>query len=151
MIERPVLSEDEGAEELPEFLRFAPVKVKARRGGWTAQLQRRFVLHLARGASVDEAARTLGRSRQSAYALRSRAGAEGFAAAWDAAVEFAGHARGAAYAMRGLPGDYRSAVETILVPRIYRGRLIGYVQREDVGGVMSRMRTLDRVGDGRGS
>ena len=59
---------------LPAFLRFAPVPGRSRRDGWSADLQFRFVLDLARGAGVEEAARRLGRSRQSAYALRRRAG-----------------------------------------------------------------------------
>ena len=132
-------------DDLPAFLRFAPVPVKARRDGWTPELQFRFILALARGASVDEAARRVGRTRQTAYALRRRAGAEEFAAAWDAAVAFAGEARGAA---AGLPlGAGGSAIETLLVPRFYRGRLIGFVQREDLRGAMARLRRLDRLAD----
>jgi hypothetical protein len=132
-----------GSDDLPAFLRFAPVPGRSRRDGWTPDLQLRFVVHLARGAGVDEAARRLGRSRQSAYALRARPGAEGFAAAWDAAVAFAGAARGAAW-MRGAP---QAGVETVLVPRTYRGRLIGFVQREDHSGMIAKLRRLDRMAD----
>src|SRR3712207_4301109 len=82
-------------DALPAFLRFAPVPVKARHDGWSAELQLRFVLALARGSSVDEAARRLGRGRQGAYALRRRSGAEEFAAAWDSALRFASQVRAA--------------------------------------------------------
>jgi hypothetical protein len=150
-------------DDLPLFLRFTPAPGKARRDGWEPRLQFRFVLALARGASVQEAARSLGRSRQSAYALRERAGTkgegadegaeqgpaahdapQGFAAAWDAAAEFAREARGAA---AGMPGAMRPAIETLLVPRFYRGRLIGYVQRDNLTGLMARLRQLDRLAD----
>jgi hypothetical protein len=142
----PVLSPAEGhltPEDLPDFLRFTPVPVKARHDGWSAQLQLRFIVALARGASVEEAARGLGRRRQSVYELRRRSGGEGFARAWDSAVDFARQARGAAASA----GRVSSSVETLLVPRHYRGRLIGYVQREDLSGLMGRLGRLDRLAE----
>jgi len=75
--------------------------VKARRDGWTPELQVRFIVHLARGAAVMEAARRLGRTAQGVYKLRDRPGAESFAAAWDAACRFADEVRGAP----SLPGS----------------------------------------------
>jgi len=33
------------------------------------------------------------------------------------------------------------------VPRFYRGRLIGFVQRDDVTGLMARLSGLDRMAD----
>jgi hypothetical protein len=71
---------------LPRFLVFTPVPLRARCDGWDASLQLRFVQLLAAGAKPGEAARALGKNRQNAYALRRRAGAESFAAAWDAAA-----------------------------------------------------------------
>jgi hypothetical protein len=130
-------------EELPPFLRFTPVPGKKRHDGWDPRTQFRFVLALARGAGVHEAARGVGRTRQSAYRLRARAGAESFAAAWDAAFAFASQARCAAES-RALVS---SSVETLLVPRYYRGRLVGYVQREDLSGAMARLARLDRLAD----
>lgn len=132
---------------LPAFLRFAPVPVRSRHDGWSPALQLRFVVALARGAGVDEAARRLGRSRQTAYALRKLPVAQGFAAAWDAAVAFAREARGLAWAGRRLPGASPEGIETVLVPRFYRGRLVGYVQREDVSGAMARLARLDRIAE----
>jgi hypothetical protein len=130
-----------GLEGLPAFLRFTPVPVRARRDGWSPALQLHFVVHLARGAGVDEAARKVGRSRQTAYALRERAGAEGFVAAWDSAIEFARRAR----ALPATRQSVSSCFETLLVPRYYRGRLIGYVEREDVRGAMAQLGVLDRL------
>ena len=130
-------------DDLPAFLHFTPVPVKARRDGWTPDLQLRFIVHLARGAGVMEAARLLGRSAQGVYKLRERPGAEGFAAAWDAALRFADEVRGAP----SMPGDWGSGLETLLVPRFYRGRLIGFVQREDVTGLIARLSGLDRMAD----
>ena len=65
---------------------FAPVPVRARRDGWDAERQGRFIGYLAETGSVAQAAARVGRSRESAYRLRRRADAAGFAAAWDAAL-----------------------------------------------------------------
>jgi hypothetical protein len=140
-MERP--GKAEGEEDLPPFLLFAPAPGRKRHDGWDPRTQFRFVLALARGAGVGEAARGVGRSRQTAYRLRERAGAESFAAAWDAAAAFASQARCAAET-RPLVS---SSFETLLVPRYYRGRLIGYIQREDVSGAMARLARLDRLAD----
>jgi hypothetical protein len=128
---------------VPAFLRFTPVPVRARRDGWTPVRQLRFILNLARGMGPAEAARRLGKSRQTAYALREKQGGESFAAAWDAAVAFAQRARAAPRPL----GFMRSGIETILVPRYYRGRLVGFVQREDVGGAMRKWAELDRIAE----
>jgi hypothetical protein len=128
------------------FLRFAPVPVRARRDGWTPVLQRRFILNLARGLGVKEAAHALGRSRQSAYALLDRPGSESFAAAWEAAVEFSRQVQSAPRP----PAAMTPGAETIWVPRTYRGRLVGYVVREDLKGAMRRLGEIDRVVDALG-
>ena len=65
---------------------FAPVPVRARRDGWDAVRQGQFIGWLAQTGSVSQAAARVGRSRESAYRLRRRADAAGFAAAWDAAL-----------------------------------------------------------------
>lgn len=130
-------------DNLPSFLRFAPVPVRARHDGWAPALQFRFVLALACGAGPDEAPRALGRTRQSAYALRRKLGAEGFAAAWDAALAFARSAAGARQASPlGIAG-----IDAVLVPRFYRGRLVAFVQREDTAGAMRLLARLDRLAE----
>lgn len=65
---------------------FTPVPVRARNDGWAPALQRAFIAALCRTRSVSAAARAVGMSRESAYRLRARPGAESFAAAWDAGV-----------------------------------------------------------------
>ncbi|HEX8224446.1 MAG TPA: helix-turn-helix domain-containing protein [Allosphingosinicella sp.] len=78
---------------VPGFLAFRPVPCGARHDGWSHERQLRFVVGLAKGLTPGRAAARLGMSRQSAYKLRKRAGAEDFAAAWDSAQLFARQAR----------------------------------------------------------
>jgi hypothetical protein len=127
----------------PPFLRFRPVPLRARHDGWTHERQFRFILFLARGYGPSEAARLLGKSRQTAYDLRKKPGAESFAAAWDAALAFAQDARLAASARP--PGQF--GMETMFVPRFYRGRLVGFVQREDHRGALRLLARLDRIAE----
>jgi hypothetical protein len=72
--------------ESPEPFPFKPVPLRGRRDGWSAERQRAFIAFLAQGFRTGQAARMVGMSRQTAYSLRDREGAESFAAAWDAAV-----------------------------------------------------------------
>ncbi|HYJ83463.1 MAG TPA: hypothetical protein VEW26_11570 [Allosphingosinicella sp.] len=65
---------------------FTPVPLRRRADGWSPDLQLRFILALSRGLTPGEAARSVGKNRQNAYALRKRPGAESFAAAWDRVV-----------------------------------------------------------------
>jgi len=65
---------------------FHPVPVGTRRDGWTVERQARFIGMLVETRSVAAAARAVGMGRESAYRLRKRPGAAGFAAAWDAAL-----------------------------------------------------------------
>ena len=128
---------------IPAFLRFAPAPVRARHDGWTPDRQLRFVLAIARGAGPGEAARSVGMSRQTAHALRRKPGAEGFAAAWDAAAAFTDRA-----ALAGRAGPAGAfGLETIMVPRFYRGRLIGFVAREDHGAALRTLAMLDRLAE----
>ncbi|GAB5487350.1 MAG: hypothetical protein Pars2KO_09200 [Parasphingorhabdus sp.] len=70
----------------PDDFIWIPVPRKRRHDGWTPEKQREFIETLADSGSVVGAARAVGLSKQSAYALRRSKGAEGFAAAWDAAI-----------------------------------------------------------------
>ena len=65
---------------------FHPVPLAARHDGWSVARQAEFIGWLAETGGVSAAARLVGMSRKSAYRLRARAGAAGFAAAWDAAL-----------------------------------------------------------------
>lgn len=70
------------------LLAFAPyLHAAPRRNSITPAVQRRFVAALAATGIVSAAARSVGRSLEALYKLRHRPGAEGFAAAWDTALE----------------------------------------------------------------
>ena len=62
---------------------FSPVRLRARRDGWSPERQCAFFAALYATGCVARAARSVGCSRESAYRLRARAGAESFAQAWD--------------------------------------------------------------------
>jgi hypothetical protein len=129
--------------ELPEALRFEPVPVRPRHDGWSADHQRRFILKLSRGHLVDEACRDLGHTRQSAYLLRRRQDARSFARAWDRAIIMG---RAALRAQRRQPApDLEWALETLLVPKFYRGRLVGFVQRHDDRAAIHLLAECDRL------
>ncbi len=63
---------------------FTPVPLRHRKDGWTPMRQADFLGALAETWSVAAAARHVGLTRESAYRLRAKFGAESFAAAWDA-------------------------------------------------------------------
>ena len=68
------------------FLVIPPLaSTRARADGWTPERQRGFLEALATCGSVAGAARSVGMTREGAYALRRRADARGFAQAWEAA------------------------------------------------------------------
>ncbi|MCV0382095.1 MAG: hypothetical protein K5799_01400 [Erythrobacter sp.] len=80
------LGQEPGADD--PLLAFAPyVHARPRRNSITPARQRAFIAHLAATGIVAKAALHIGRSVEALYKLRAKPGAEGFAAAWDAAVE----------------------------------------------------------------
>ncbi|WP_374592630.1 hypothetical protein [Sphingosinicella sp.] len=70
----------------PDDYEWIPVARQRRSDGWTPQRQREFIEALADTGSVVEAARAVNMSANSCYRLRRAPGAEGFAAAWEAAI-----------------------------------------------------------------
>ena len=62
---------------------FTPVPLRYRADGWTPLKQADFLGALAETGSIAAAARRVGMTRESAYRLRDKRGAESFAAAWD--------------------------------------------------------------------
>ena len=70
----------------PNAYDWVPVLRKRRKDGWTPERQRAFIGALADSGVVATAARSVGMSDTAAYKLRRSPGAEGFAAAWDAAL-----------------------------------------------------------------
>ncbi len=104
-----------------EFTRLVPVR--PRDDGWTAQRQREFLEALAACGSVCKAAKAVGMSRESAYALRRRTDARGFAQGWDAARALAvEHLTELAWD-RALEGEAR--------PIYYHGELVGETRHYD--------------------
>jgi hypothetical protein len=71
---------------LPTPPDFDPAPTRKRHAGWTAGRQRKFIEHLALTGNVGDACALVGVASSSAYRLRNKAGAEGFARAWDAAL-----------------------------------------------------------------
>ena len=70
------------------LLDFAPyLHPQPRSNSITPDRQRRFIATLAATGIVAQAARSIGKSMEALYKLRHKPGAEGFAAAWDEALE----------------------------------------------------------------
>ena len=112
----------------PDPLAFTPVPTGSRRhDGWTPVRQRQFIDALAATGTVGGAVKAVGMSRNSAYALRDRPGAAGFAAAWDAALFQARQRIYETVVDRALNG--------ITSPRYYKGRIVGTRHRFDYRGV----------------
>lgn len=107
----------------PALLRFKPAAVRARAGGWSPARQRGFVVRLALCGSVPHAARAVGLSRESAYRLRARPDAAGFARAWERALDMGRDATRDVALVRALQGEVR--------PVFYRGRQVGERVRYD--------------------
>jgi len=59
---------------------------RQRADGWTPETQAHSIRALEAMGSVGKAAKAVGMGRASAYRLRDRPGAAGFAAAWDRAI-----------------------------------------------------------------
>jgi hypothetical protein len=70
----------------PTAYDWVPVRRVPRHDGWSEEKQRRFIGTLADTGSVTHAAREVGMSAKSAYALRRAVDGVGFARAWDAAI-----------------------------------------------------------------
>lgn len=126
-----------------DLLDFAPVPVRARRDGWTPKRQYFFILALARGFRPGKAAAILGMTRKTAYELCRMPGGEGFATAWTAAVARARERRfaapGPSLAERARHGEW--------VPRLYRGRLVGWTHRPANMRTMGLLKRLDKKAD----
>jgi hypothetical protein len=123
------------------LLGFAPAPhTRPRRNSITAAKQRAFVAHLAATGIVAEAARHIGASLEALYKLRHKPGAEGFAAAWDEAVE-----RGV---LRIEHGALQRAIEGVERPIVSGGKLLGYhrVHHEGLVMFLLRQRRPERYG-----
>jgi hypothetical protein len=117
---------------------FTPVPVRSRRDGWTPERQRAFIAALAASQCIHRAAAAAGMSRESAYRLRARAGAESFAAAWDAIL-----ARRSAMPTAPALLWHRAFFGTIK-PVIHGGGVVGEIRRPDNRALLSLMHKQDR-------
>ncbi|MDD3799579.1 MAG: hypothetical protein PHE36_10420 [Novosphingobium sp.] len=120
---------------LPAFL---PVPLRGRGDGWTVERQGAFIGLLAETGSVSEAARRVGMSRKGAYQLRSRPGAEGFAAAWDVAL---------GSPPRKVTGEdlARLAFEGTIRPVMRAGRYRGLAKKSCDSALLRLLDRLDRA------
>ena len=128
----------------PTFVRrvpaFHPVPSRARADGWTPLRQAEFLGHLALTRSVSAAARAVGMARETAYRLRRRAGAEGFAAAWDTVLG------GGLPVRKVTPPDLRARLDHgIWRPVVRRGQVLGAVQKADNGALLALLTRIDRA------
>lgn len=115
---------------------FTPWRAKRERSsGWSPETQRAFIHELTRVGTVGVAAKAVGKTSRSAYQLRNKAGAESFAAAWEAA-KFAGRNHAAQIAIeRALHGE--------MVPTFRDGRFTGYKVMHNDRMLMAAIRAQD--------
>lgn len=124
---------------------FHPVPVASRRDGWTPERQAEFVGMLAETRSVEGACRAVCMGKESAYRLRKRPGAAGFAAAWDAALGKPHAAVDLASAKStGLGTDYRLRAGLMVVV-MERGRYSGSYWKDDDNALLQHLAQLDRA------
>jgi hypothetical protein len=125
---------------------FMPVPLRACADGWTPSRQANFLGALAETRSVRAAAERVGMARETAYRLRARAGAESFAAAWDAIL-----GRKPAPQPKVTPEMlWHRALHGLLRPVMHRGRHVGTVRKPDNSALLRVIARLNRA-EARGS
>jgi hypothetical protein len=123
----------------PDPFAFTPVPSASRRhDGWTPERQRLFILALSKIGIVSTAAKSVGMSRKSAYALLKRAGPDsGFAHAWAEAQA------------AGRTNVWFTAVDEAIngreVPYYYRGKLCGTRRVYNSRLLIAALRAADRA------
>ncbi len=124
---------------------FHPVPVAPRADGWTPARQAAFIGYLAQTRSVAAAARMVSMGRESAYRLRQRPGAAGFAAAWDIAIGIPDRAIDTALAKStGLCAHYRLATGLAQVI-MHDGRYVATRWKADNNALLQLCGQLDRT------
>lgn len=121
----------------PRVPPFYPVPTRSRRDGWTVQRQADFLGYLAETGSVMGACEAVGMSRNSAYRLRARRGAESFAAAWDAAL-------GAPVRKVTVDDLAFLAYHGLVRPVLFRGKYRGSWRKPDNSALLRLTEKLDR-------
>lgn len=111
---------------------FTPVPRKYRHDGWTADRQRAFIDALAASGSVKAAAHSINMSAEGAYYLRRQPGAEGFRAAWSAALDHGVQNLADAMmdrALHGVPVPIMYQGEQVAERRVYNERASMFILR----------------------
>src|SRR5690606_10026918 len=125
---------------------FHPVPVGPRRDGWVPERQAAFIGYLAETRSVLAAARAVGMGRESAYRLRKRPGAAGFAAAWDAALgRLHSPVNLASAKSTGLDAGYRAEHGMIQIV-MGRGHYAARYWKPGMNALLQHLARLDRLG-----
>lgn len=137
----------------PRIPLFYAVPGRTRADGWTPRRQAQFIGHLAETRSVTEAARRVSMARETVYRLRGREGAEGFNAAWDAALGIA-PAQGDGERSQADVTPSRKVTNRELMWRVetglwqvrmHRGRFVGVWRRPDNAALFQLLARLDRA------
>lgn len=121
---------------------FHPVPTRNRHKGWTALRQAEFIGHLAESRSVSHAAAQVGMARESAYRLRTRRWAEGFCAAWDAALGTpcpAGQVPPRKVTLEELSWRVEAGLWQV---RMLQGRYAGVIKKADNSALLSMLARL---------
>lgn len=125
---------------------FTPVPVRARRDGWTPVRQAEFIGWLAETRCVKRAAARVGMSRESAYRLRRRKGAEGFCDAWDAILGAPQeNGKRAPKAKVTLDALFHRIAHGTYRPVLRDGRYAGTLHKPDNAALLSALGRLDRA------
>jgi hypothetical protein len=116
--------------------------MRARHDGWTPRRQADFLGFLAETGSVKAACERVGMSRQAAYELRRRAGAESFVAAWDAVL-------GAPLRKVTVDDLEYLAYRGLVRPVMRGGKYLGVRQKPDDSALLRLLARYDRLLDGK--
>lgn len=107
----------------PEAAELPPAARTPRHNEWTRAKRAAFLRELAASQNVSQAAKSVGMSRKSAYALRNRMPGTPFALAWEVALEAGLQQLAHAVMDRALNGEE--------VPQYYHGELVGTYRKFD--------------------
>tara|TARA_R110001606_G_scaffold65303_2_gene151162 strand:+ start:529 stop:1026 length:498 start_codon:yes stop_codon:yes gene_type:complete len=120
---------------------FTPVPLRPRPDGWTPVRQGEFLGLLAQTRCVKKAAMLVGMSRESAYRLRRKPGAEEFVAAWDAILG----ARQVSPAKVTLETLFQRIKQGRYRPILRGGRYVGTIRKPDNHALLAALGRLDRL------
>lgn len=124
---------------------FTPVPLRPRPDGWSPVRQAEFIGLLAQTRCVSKAATLVGMSRESAYRLRRKPGAEEFVAAWDAILGAPGTPDSKGRAKVTLETLFQRIKQGSYRPILRGGRYVGTIQKHDNSALLALLGRLDRL------